>query len=150
MGQKCRWTYQVSRARNFNRAGQPSLRPQLADLTELGRTPVAVVSSGCKSFLDIPKTLEYLETEGVLVGTFADGRKGHVDYPAFWTRESGVPSPKVIENELDAAAMIRKSTCAGYLKTRLTLLLSCSEPAGLECRNSFCKSGARRIFYSER
>ncbi|EED23551.1 IdgA domain protein [Talaromyces stipitatus ATCC 10500] len=77
-----------------------------ADLTELGRTPVAVVSSGCKSFLDIPKTLEYLETEGVLVGTFADGRKGHVDYPAFWTRDSGIPSPKVIQNELDAAAMI--------------------------------------------
>ncbi|OKL55611.1 hypothetical protein UA08_09068 [Talaromyces atroroseus] len=77
-----------------------------ADLTELGRTPVAVVSSGCKSFLDIPKTLEYLETEGVLVGTFADGRKGHVDYPAFWTRDSGILSPKVIENEQDAAAMI--------------------------------------------
>ncbi|GAM34066.1 hypothetical protein TCE0_015r01406 [Talaromyces pinophilus] len=77
-----------------------------ADLTELGRTPVAVVSSGCKSFLDIPKTLEYLETEGVLVGTFADGRKGHVDYPAFWTRDSGIPSPKVIQNERDAAAII--------------------------------------------
>ncbi|EEA28081.1 hypothetical protein TMatcc_003615 [Talaromyces marneffei ATCC 18224] len=77
-----------------------------ADLTELGRTPVAVVSSGCKSFLDIPKTLEYLETEGVLVGTFADGRKGHVDYPAFWTRDSGIRSPKVIQNERDAAAMI--------------------------------------------
>src|SRR6201999_1363675 len=36
-----------------------------ADLTELGRTPVAVISSGCKSFLDIPRTLEYLETQGV-------------------------------------------------------------------------------------
>ena len=81
---------------------------RIADLTELGRTPVAVVSSGCKSFLDIPKTLEYLETEGVPVGTFADGRKGHVDYPAFWTRDSGIPSPKVIENERDAAAIICK------------------------------------------
>lgn len=77
-----------------------------ADLTELGRTPVAVISSGCKSFLDIPRTLEYLETEGVLVGTFADGRTGSVDFPAFWTRESGVQSPRVIENEADAAAMI--------------------------------------------
>ncbi|KAI4216964.1 MAG: hypothetical protein LQ351_000913 [Letrouitia transgressa] len=36
-----------------------------ADLTELGRTPVAVISSGCKSFLDISRTLEYLETQGV-------------------------------------------------------------------------------------
>ncbi|MCJ1379628.1 hypothetical protein MMC17_002730 [Xylographa soralifera] len=77
-----------------------------ADLTELGRTPVAVVSSGCKSFLDIPRTLEYLETQGVCVGTFADGRTGNVDLPAFWTRDSGVPSPKTIYNEADAAAII--------------------------------------------
>ncbi|KAI4279753.1 MAG: hypothetical protein LQ337_000033 [Flavoplaca oasis] len=77
-----------------------------ADLTELGRTPVAVISSGCKSFLDIPRTLEYLETQGVGVGTFADGREGKVDFPAFWTRESGIPSPTVIEDERSAAAMI--------------------------------------------
>ncbi|KAF2195446.1 hypothetical protein K469DRAFT_722679 [Zopfia rhizophila CBS 207.26] len=77
-----------------------------ADLTELGRTPVTVVSSGCKSFLDIPRTLEYLETEGVGVGTFADGRKGNVDFPAFWSRESGIKSPMVIGNEIEAAAII--------------------------------------------
>ena len=79
-----------------------------ADLTELGRTPVTVISSGCKSFLDIPRTLEYLETEGVYVGTFADGRKGNVDFPAFWSRDSGVKSPTTVENEIEAAAMIRK------------------------------------------
>ncbi|PVH95631.1 hypothetical protein DM02DRAFT_617785 [Periconia macrospinosa] len=77
-----------------------------ADLTELGRTPVAVVSSGCKSFLDIPRTLEYLETEGVFVGTFADGREGNVDFPAFWSRDSGVKSPTTIQNEIEAAAII--------------------------------------------
>ncbi|OJD37054.1 uncharacterized protein BKCO1_800030 [Diplodia corticola] len=77
-----------------------------ADLTELGRTPVAVVSSGCKSFLDIPRTLEYLETQGVAVATFADGRAGSVDFPAFWSRESGVKSPSVVQNEKEAAAMI--------------------------------------------
>ncbi|KAE8350485.1 Indigoidine synthase A like protein-domain-containing protein [Aspergillus coremiiformis] len=77
-----------------------------ADLTELGRTPVAVVSSGCKSFLDIPRTLEYLETEGVCVGTFADGRTGPVDFPAFFTRDSGIKSPKVIQDEAEAAAII--------------------------------------------
>ncbi|KAF2115546.1 Indigoidine synthase A like protein-domain-containing protein [Lophiotrema nucula] len=77
-----------------------------ADLTELGRTPVTVVSSGCKSFLDIPRTLEYLETEGVGVGTFADGRQGSVDFPAFWSRDSGVKSPTTIENEIEAAAII--------------------------------------------
>lgn len=77
-----------------------------ADLTELGRTPVAVISSGCKSFLDIPRTLEYLETQGVGVGTFADGRDGSVDFPAFFSRDSGVRSPQTIQNEQDAAAVI--------------------------------------------
>ncbi|KAJ5783538.1 uncharacterized protein N7518_009215 [Penicillium psychrosexuale] len=77
-----------------------------ADLTELGRTPVTVISSGCKSFLDIPRTLEYLETEGVCVGTFADGRDGAVDFPAFFTRESGIRSPRVIQNEAEAAAIV--------------------------------------------
>ncbi|KUJ18684.1 uncharacterized protein LY89DRAFT_732237 [Mollisia scopiformis] len=78
-----------------------------ADLTELGRTPVAVISSGCKSFLDIPKTLEYLETQGVTVCTFADGRTGKIDFPAFYTRESGVQSPMVIQSPQEAAAIIR-------------------------------------------
>jgi pseudouridine-5'-phosphate glycosidase/pseudouridine kinase len=77
-----------------------------ADLTEMGRTPVAVVSSGCKSFLDIPRTLEYLETEGAFVGTFADGRKGNVDFPAFWSRDSGVKSPTTVQDEIEAAAII--------------------------------------------
>lgn len=77
-----------------------------ADLTELGRIPLAVISSGCKSFLDIPKTLEYLETQGVAVATFADGRTGHVDFPAFYTRDSGVKSPVVLRDEMDAARVI--------------------------------------------
>ncbi|KAJ6113796.1 hypothetical protein N7523_007113 [Penicillium sp. IBT 18751x] len=77
-----------------------------ADLTELGRTPVTVISSGCKSFLDIPRTLEYLETEGVCVGTFADGREGSVDFPAFFTRDSGFRSPRTIQNEAEAAAIV--------------------------------------------
>lgn len=80
-----------------------------ADLTELGRTPVAVISSGCKSFLDIPRTLEYLETEGVCVGTFAGRRDGKVDFPAFWTRDSGIKSPLTIHDEAEAAAIICKS-----------------------------------------
>ncbi|RMJ22685.1 IdgA domain protein [Aspergillus sp. HF37] len=77
-----------------------------ADLTELGRTPVTVISSGCKSFLDIPRTLEYLETAGVCTGTFADGRQGPVDFPAFFTRDSGVKSPRTIKDEAEAAAII--------------------------------------------
>ncbi|RYO98199.1 hypothetical protein DL764_007171 [Monosporascus ibericus] len=77
-----------------------------ADLTELGRTRMAVIASGCKGFLDIPRTLEYLETQGVLVSTFADGRQGAVDFPAFWARDSGVWSPSVVNTEEQAAAMI--------------------------------------------
>ena len=85
-----------------------------ADLTELGRTPVALISSGCKSFLDIPRTLEYLETQGVGVGTFADGRSGRVEFPAFWTRESGFSSPTTIQDEKEAAAII-------YAQSKLSL-----------------------------
>lgn len=77
-----------------------------ADLTELGRTPVAVVSSGCKSFLDLERTLEFLETQGVGVATFADGREGNVDFPAFFSRDSGVKSPQTIQSEADAAAIV--------------------------------------------
>ncbi|KAL3471688.1 Indigoidine synthase A like protein-domain-containing protein [Aspergillus californicus] len=88
-----------------HRGGESSMDIS-ADLTELGRTPVAVVSSGCKSFLDISRTLEYLETEGVCVATFADGRQGSVDVPAFFSRDSGIKSPKVLQNEAEAAAII--------------------------------------------
>lgn len=95
-----------------------------ADLTELGRTPVTVVSSGCKSFLDIPRTLEYLETEGVLVGTFADGRDGRVDFPAFWTRNSGIPSPAVIKDEKQAAAIVCK-LFAIFITAPFTVLGRC-------------------------
>ena len=77
-----------------------------ADLTELGRTRVAVVSSGCKGFLDIPRTLEYLETQGCHVSTFADGRPGKVEFPAFWARESGIRSPSVVTSEREAASIV--------------------------------------------
>lgn len=88
-----------------HRGGEDSMDIS-ADLTELGRTRVAVISSGCKGFLDIPRTLEYLETQGCLVSTFADGRDGPVDFPAFWARDSGTPSPSVVYTEKEAAAMI--------------------------------------------
>lgn len=88
-----------------HRGGEKSMDVS-ADLTELGRTRLAVVSSGCKGFLDIPRTLEYLETQGAMVATFADGRQGDVDFPAFWARESGSKSPFVVETEKQAAAMI--------------------------------------------
>ncbi|MGB0425176.1 MAG: pseudouridine-5'-phosphate glycosidase, partial [Flavobacteriales bacterium] len=64
-----------------------------ADLMELKQTPVAVISAGIKSILDIPRTLEKLESYGVPVCTY----KGD-QFPAFFTRESGVPSPRVIDS----------------------------------------------------
>ncbi len=88
-----------------HRGGEDSMDIS-ADLTELGRTPVAVISSGCKSFLDIPRTLEFLETQGATVCTFADGRTGDVDFPAFYTRDSGMKSHEVVQNAREAAAVI--------------------------------------------
>ena len=88
-----------------HRGGEVSMDVS-ADLTELGRTRVAVISSGCKGFLDIPRTLEYLETQGCYVSTFADGRSGNVNFPAFWARDSGVKSPSVVHTEKEAAAII--------------------------------------------
>eukprot|EP00929_Paragymnodinium_shiwhaense_P064740 TRINITY_DN32472_c0_g1_i1.p1 TRINITY_DN32472_c0_g1~~TRINITY_DN32472_c0_g1_i1.p1 ORF type:complete len:677 (+),score=162.31 TRINITY_DN32472_c0_g1_i1:74-2104(+) len=72
-----------------------------ADLTELGRTPVAVVCAGAKSILDIPKTLEYLETQGVVViGLRAK------EFPAFFTPSSGLPVPTFCETEREVAAIV--------------------------------------------
>lgn len=56
-----------------------------ADLTELGRTPLAVVSAGAKSILDLGRTLEFLETQGVTVATYGPEK----DFPAFFSRRSG-------------------------------------------------------------
>lgn len=59
-----------------------------ADLQELGRTPVTVVCAGAKAILDIPKTLEVLETLGVPVMAYQQDT-----VPAFWSRDSGLPAP---------------------------------------------------------
>jgi Indigoidine synthase A like protein len=101
-----------------------------ADLTELGRTHVAVISSGCKSFLDIPRTLEYLETQGVTVCTFADGRTGAIDFPAFYTRDSGSKSPMVVQDAREAAAIICKWHHHNLKPTALTNLVSQSTFSG--------------------
>uniref|UniRef100_A0A3B3STS0 Zgc:136858 n=1 Tax=Paramormyrops kingsleyae TaxID=1676925 RepID=A0A3B3STS0_9TELE len=80
-----------------------------ADLTELGRTPIAVVSAGVKSILDIGRTLEFLETHGVCVATF--GRSRH--FPAFFTPHSGFASPYNVANSQEAAELIDSASCLG-------------------------------------
>ena len=72
-----------------------------ADLTELGRTPVAVVSAGIKSLLDIEKTLEFLETRGVCVATLKpDGSRA---LPNFFTSTSSHNAPYNVKSPLEAA-----------------------------------------------
>ncbi len=80
-----------------------------ADLLELARTPVTVVSAGAKAILDIAKTLEVLETQGVPVITY-----GADDFPAFWSRSSGLKSPL----RMDTAAEIAR---AHKLRQRLDI-----------------------------
>ena len=72
-----------------------------ADLKELGQTPVAVVCSGAKSILDLPLTLEYLETQGVPVIGF-----GTDTLPSFYSRSSGLAIDARIETAAEAAAII--------------------------------------------
>lgn len=61
-------------------------------------------SAGVKSILDIPKTLEYLETQGVAVVSF-----GTTTFPAFYTRLSGIVSPASVDSVNEAAALIHAS-----------------------------------------
>ncbi len=72
-----------------------------ADLPELARTPVAVVCAGAKSILDLPRTVEWLETFGVpLLGYQTD------ELPAFFVRTSGLPVQRRVDAAEDAAALI--------------------------------------------
>ncbi|WP_224814894.1 pseudouridine-5'-phosphate glycosidase [Hasllibacter sp. MH4015] len=73
-----------------------------ADLTELSRTPVSVVAAGPKAILDIPKTLEVLETLGVPVITFRQDA-----IPAFWSRDSGLGTPLRLDTASEIAAAHR-------------------------------------------
>ena len=107
-----------------------------ADLEELARTSVAVVCAGAKALLDLPKTLEYLETRGVPVIGYRAG-----EFPAFWSRSSGLPVPlrldslseiarmldlkwslgleggAVVANPIDPADEIPSTEMAGYIET---------------------------------
>lgn len=73
-----------------------------ADLPELAATPVTVVAAGAKAILDLPKTLEYLETAGVPVIAV-----GQDDFPAFWSRSSGLKAPLRMDDPAQIAAAHR-------------------------------------------
>ncbi len=83
--------------------GAPQTFDISADLEELGKTRVAVVSAGAKAILDLPLTLEYLETKGVPVVGF-----GTSELPAFYTRESGLKLVERVDTPEQAAALLHE------------------------------------------
>lgn len=86
-----------------------------ADLTELARTPVAVVCSGAKSILDLPRTLEWLETFSVpVIGWQTDS------FPAFFTSESDLPIQVRVDTVGEMAALMR-----AIWETRMSGILIC-------------------------
>ncbi len=79
-----------------------------ADLRELSETPVTVVAAGAKAILDLPKTLEVLETLGVPVIAF-----GQDAFPAFWSRDSGLKAPLRMDSPQQIAAAHRTRRAMG-------------------------------------
>jgi pseudouridine-5'-phosphate glycosidase len=85
-----------------------------ADLDALAAHPVVTVCAGAKAFLDLPMTLEYLETRGVPVLGWR-----HDWFPAFYTRSSGLPIPHRVESAAEVAAVLgaRTRASSGVLLT---------------------------------
>jgi len=79
-----------------------------ADLTELSQTSVCVVSAGAKAILDIPRTLEVLETLGVPVACW-----GTAEFPAFYSRSSGSPAPLRVDSAEEVAGMLAAQRALG-------------------------------------
>ncbi|WP_291726910.1 pseudouridine-5'-phosphate glycosidase [Leisingera sp. F5] len=79
-----------------------------ADLMELAQTPVTVVAAGAKAILDVPKTLEVLETQGVPVIAY-----GQDSFPAFWSAQSDLKAPLRMDEpaEIARAHATRQAMC---------------------------------------
>jgi pseudouridine-5'-phosphate glycosidase len=82
--------------------GVPATLDISSDLEELGRTPMAVVCAGPKAILDVPATLEYLETRGVPVLSV-----GQAELPGFFARSAGIAAPHTVMELAGAAAVVR-------------------------------------------
>ena len=102
-----------------------------ADIYQLARTPVAGVCAGAKSILDLPLTLEVLESQGVAVLGL-----GTSNLPAFFTRDSGLPLPYAVETVDEAADVLRAwrdlETDSGLLVTVPVPERSALDPAEAE------------------
>ncbi|XP_011875981.1 PREDICTED: pseudouridine-metabolizing bifunctional protein C1861.05 [Vollenhovia emeryi] len=100
-----------------------------ADLVELGRTPVAVVCSGVKSILDIGRTLEYLETQGVPVVKIGDTP----EFPAFYCAATSdkLQAPCRVSNAEEAAGIVETQGVLG-LNTGILFAVSIPEKYALQ------------------
>ena len=95
------------------------------DVAALARHPVVAVSAGAKGFLDLPRTLELLETLSVPVLGYGTG-----DFPAFWCRESGLRVPARCEDAGEVAATVRAARAIG-LRAGLLVAVPCPEEEAL-------------------
>jgi len=93
-----------------------------ADLTELAKTPVAVICSGAKSILDLPRTLEYLETMGIPVLGFQTN-----EFPAFYSQSSHLKVDYLLKDVQEAAEIVRT-----HLRLKLDTGLLITNPVPTE------------------
>lgn len=92
-----------------------------ADLPTLATTPIVVVCAGAKAILDLPRTLEYLETQGVpVIGYRTD------EFPAFYSRHSGLPVDARVESPDEVAVMVQARAALG-LDAALLVCVPCPE-----------------------
>lgn len=95
-----------------------------ADLPELAQTPILVVCAGAKAILDLPATLEWLETHGVTVVGY-----GTDEFPAFYNRSSGLPVDVRADTPAEVAALFRAQRALGL---PCGLLVTVPVPAAYE------------------
>ena len=107
-----------------------------ADLIELGRTPVAVVSSGAKSILDLPLTLEVLETQGVPIL----GYKTDV-LPSFYSTRTDLPIDQQIESAQEAARVIK---ALEQLQAKHGVLITVPVPADKELPSDIAETAIQQ------
>jgi pseudouridine-5'-phosphate glycosidase len=96
-----------------------------SDLEELARTPMAVVCAGPKAILDVPATLEYLETRGVPVVAVGQG-----EVPGFYARTLGVPAPSSVD-DVEAAARLAAVHLGLGLGSAILVCVPVPEPDAL-------------------
>jgi pseudouridylate synthase len=99
----------VHRVPGSSPSALPSSRHDIsADLTELASTPVAVICAGAKAILDIPATLEFLETNGVPVLSYLSE-----EFPAFYSRSSGLRAQARVDSMAQASSIIKTHWALG-------------------------------------